>query len=94
MREKRGKDNAKSLFGLSEIPCDNQIRTLLDPIPASTVFGSFKSVYKWLEKTGVINEFNYLDNQILLTLDGTEYYHSKNINCPHCNQRKHTENIY
>lgn len=89
MKEKRSKDNAQSLFGLEEIPCDNQIRTLLDPIPAATVFGSFKSVYKWLEETGAINEFDYLDNQILLTLDGTEYYHSKNLNCSHCNQRKH-----
>ncbi len=57
MKEKRSKDNAQSLFNLEEIPCDNQIRNLLDPIPASTVFGSFKSVYKWLEETGVINKF-------------------------------------
>ncbi len=93
MKNKRGKDNAQSLFCLEEIPCDNQIRNLLDPIPAKMVFGAFKSVYEWLEETGVINEFEYLDNQILLTLDGTEYYHSKNINCPQCNQRKHRNGV-
>ncbi len=38
MKPKKGKDNAQSLFGLEEIPCDNQIRNLLDPIPATTVF--------------------------------------------------------
>ena len=89
MKKKRGKDNAQSLFGLEEIPCDNQIRNLLDPIPAETVFATFKTVYEWLDKSGVINQFEYLDNQILLTLDATEYYCSKNINCPHCNSRKH-----
>jgi hypothetical protein len=89
MKPKKGKDNAESLFGLSEIPCDNQIRKLLDPIPAKTVFGAFKSTYKWLETNRVIEQFKYLDNQILLALDGTEYYSSKKINCPHCNCRKH-----
>ena len=44
------KDNAQSLFDLKEIPCDNQIRNLLDPIPAKTIFPTFKTVYKWLEK--------------------------------------------
>jgi DNA-binding PadR family transcriptional regulator len=89
MKPKKGRDNAESLFGLSEIPCDNQIRKLLDPIPAKTVFGAFKSTYKWLETNRVIKQFKYLDNQILLALDGTEYYSSKKINCPHCNCRKH-----
>ena len=89
MKPKKGKDNAQSLFGLEEIPCDNQIRNLLDPIPARTVFGAFKSTYKWLETNRVIEQFKYLDNQILMALDGTEYYSSKKINCPHCNCRKH-----
>ncbi len=89
MKQKKGKDNGQSLFGLSEIPCDNQIRNLLDPIPAKTVFGAFKTTYKWLETNRVIKQFEYLDNQILLALDGTEYYSSKKINCPHCNCRNH-----
>ena len=89
MKPKKGQDNAESLFGLSEIPCDNQIRNLLDPIPASKVFGAFKSTYKWLKTNRVIEQFKYLDNQILMALDGTEYYSSKKINCPHCNCRNH-----
>lgn len=89
MKQKKGKDNAQSLFGLSEIPCDNQIRNLLDPISAKTVFGTFKTVFEWLDKNQIINRFKYLDNQVLLSLDGTEYYFSKKINCPDCNRRKH-----
>ena len=89
MKEKKGKDNAQSLFGLEEIPCDNQIRNLLDPIAATKVFGTFKTVYEWLSKNQIINQFKHLDNQILLALDGTEYYCSKKLNCPRCNSRKH-----
>ena len=42
MKPKKGKDNGQSLFGLSEIPCDNQIRNLLDPIRAELVSKAFK----------------------------------------------------
>ena len=89
MKEKKGKSNAESLFGLEKIPCDNQIRTLLDPIPAKTIFKTFKTAKEWLEEKGIINQFKYLNNQLLIALDGTEYYSSKKINCPHCNCRNH-----
>ena len=42
-----------------------------------------------MSKNRIISGFKYLDNQILLALDGTEYYCSKKINCPHGNCRKH-----
>ena len=47
LKEQQGKDNAKSLFDLEKIPSDNQIRTLLDPVPAKIVFPTFKQVWKW-----------------------------------------------
>ena len=89
MKSSKGKDNGSSLFSLQEIPCDNQIRNLLDPIPAPTIFGAFQQVYQWLKKKGVMKKFLYLDGEILIALDGTEYFSSKRINCPHCNVRNH-----
>ncbi len=35
------------------------------------------------------NKFIYLNGEILIALDGTEYFSSKKINCPHCNCRNH-----
>ena len=89
MKSSKGKDNASSLFVIKKIPCDHQIRNLLDPIPAATIFGSFQQVYQWLKKQGVIKKFFYLDEEILIALDGTEYFSSKKISCPHCNCRNH-----
>lgn len=89
MKEKKGKDNARSMFGLTKIPCDNQIRKLLDPIPANRLFPTFKTIFEWLKKNKTINQFKYLENELLLALDGTEYHCSKKINCPHCNCRNH-----
>ena len=89
MKNIKGKDNGSSLFNIKEIPCDNQIRNLLDPIPASTIFGAFEEVYQWLKKQGIIKKFLYLDEEILIALDGTEYFSSKKIHCSHCNCRNH-----
>jgi hypothetical protein len=89
MKSNKGKDNAESLFSIEKIPGDNQIRNLLDPVPASTIFMTFQKVYQWLEEKGVLNKFLYLDGEILVALDGTEYFSSKKINCPHCNCRNH-----
>jgi hypothetical protein len=83
MKSQKGKDNAQSLFGIENIPCDNQIRTLLDLVPASTVFGVFRSVYNGLSKTGNLKPYQYFGEEFLLTLDGTEYFSSQKIHCPH-----------
>jgi len=89
MKSNKGKDNAESLFSIENIPCDNKIRNLLDPVPATTIFMAFQEVYEWLNKNGVLKKFLYLDEEILIALDGTEYFSSKKINYPHCNFRNH-----
>ena len=89
MNSQKGRDNAASLFGIERIPCDNQIRNLLDLVPASTVFGVFRSVYDGLSKTGNLKPYQCFQGEFLLTLDGTEYFSSKKIHCCHCCHRTH-----
>ena len=71
MKQQKGKDNALSLFGLEEVPSDNQLRTLLDPVSAKIVFPTFKRVFQWLDENKIMKQFEYLENQILVALDGT-----------------------
>ncbi len=89
MKSQKGKNNAQSLFGIENIPCDPQIRTLLNLVPASTVFGVFRSVYNGLSKTGNLSPYRCFGGGFLLTLDGTEYFSSKKIHCCHCCHRTH-----
>lgn len=89
MKSHKGRDNADSLFGLERIPCDNQIRNLLDPVPASTVFGVFRSVYNCLSERGALKPYRCFQGEFLLVLDGTEYFSSKKIHCAHCCHRNH-----
>ena len=82
MKSNKGRDNASSLFGIEEIPCDNQIRNLLDRVPASKIKGVFDSIYQYLEQTGSLKTYNCLSGERLIALDGTEYFSSQKIHCP------------
>lgn len=87
MKQAKGRSNAESLFQIGQIPCDNQIRTLLDPISPRQLFGVFDVVYQQLEQADVLSDFRVLDNQLLISLDGSGYFSSKTIHCQNCLHR-------
>jgi hypothetical protein len=89
MKKMKNKNNIESLFKVKKIPCDNQIRNLLDPISAATIHPVYRKIYQWLNERKIISKFLYLEKELLIALDGTEYFSSKKINCPHCNFRNH-----
>jgi len=89
MQQAKGRSNAESLFGLEHIPCDNQVRTLLDPVAPAQVFAVFALLYDALERAGQVALFRTFANQLLIALDGTQYFSSQQIHCEHCSQRRH-----
>ncbi len=91
MQETRGKNNAQSLFGITEILSDNHIRNLLDGVPPVFIFPVFSYIFDVLNKSGYLDEeFRSFNNNILIALDGTQYFSSKAIHCDHCNTKHHT----
>ena len=87
MQQTKGRSNAETLFQMDQIPCDNQIRALLDPISPRQLFGVFDQVYQNLAEAEMLTEFRVLDDQLLVSLDGTGYFTSKTIQCSNCLQR-------
>lgn len=67
--------NAASLFGVQEVPSDNRIRTMLDAVPPESLYSMFDAVVEQLIENGTLEEFRSIGNDLLVTLDGTEYYH-------------------
>ena len=49
MAGRKGKSNAQSLFGVHQIPSDNQIRDLLDAVAPKHVFPVFEEILQVLE---------------------------------------------
>ncbi|MEM9005738.1 MAG: ISNCY family transposase [Cyanobacteria bacterium P01_F01_bin.86] len=87
LESREGRNNAQSLFGLTEIPSLEQIRNVLDQIAATGLFGVFDRIYQALEQQGYLKSFETLGSTLLVALDGTEYYSSQSISCPCCSKR-------
>jgi len=82
MQETKGYNNAQSLFGITEILSDNHIRNLLDGVAPDFVFPVFSYIFNVLNKSGYLDEkFCSFNNNIVISLDGTQYFSSKTIHC-------------
>lgn len=84
----KGRNNAQTLFGVQQMPCDNQIRTLLDPIAPSHFDPVFLEVFARFDQHHRFDSFRVLGDQLLVALDGTTYFSSQAIHCPNCLTRQ------
>jgi hypothetical protein len=89
MRLHQGQDNAQSLFGVTEIPSDNQIRNLLDPIDPACLGELFWWTFKQLQAGGQLADFRGYAGQWLCALDGVQYFSSDTIHCDQCTRHQH-----
>ncbi len=87
MEGSKGQSNAQSLFGVHQIPSDNHIRDLLDPVQPEQVFPVFEEILQALEQQGQLRNCRSFADTLLIALDGSEYFNSRQIRCPQCSTR-------
>jgi len=91
LEEGHGRSNCETLFGMTKIPSDNHIRAMLDPASPSLLYPVFADVLKELEAADGLSVFRRLGKHVLIALDGTEYFCSKKLHCPHCSRRERSD---
>ena len=84
----KGNNNAATLFDVKQMPCDNQVRTLLDPIAPNHLEAVFMEVFEGLEQHRMLAPFRVLGDQLCVALDGTNYFSSNAIHCQNCLRRR------
>lgn len=84
-----GRNNAQTLFGVHQIPLDNQIRHLLDAADPGQVAPLFSYVFRALRQAGVVETYRAVNQTLLLAFDGVPYFSSPTIHCPPCSIRHH-----
>ncbi len=87
MKLRKGKSNAERLFALDELPSDNQIRNLLDPVPPQNLDRMYRYIFAAVEQGGLLEEYRSFGKHLLVAMDGTEYFSSQKIHCAQCNHR-------
>jgi hypothetical protein len=83
-----GRSNCETLFGMAQIPSDNHIRDMLDPVEPEFFAPLFPHAIKVLEDGGGLSAFRRLGNHVLIAFDGTEYFRSAKLHCACCSTRK------
>ena len=89
MQEAKGINNAWTLFGIEEIPSDNQIRNILDKVPPEKIFPIFPHILESLIRLEQLKGYREINGNLLMPLDATRYYSSKNVHCDQCSKTKH-----
>lgn len=91
MQLSKGKSNADTIFGITKIPTDNHIRSLLDPVSVSLVQPVFKKVFDALHDLGALDPLRCFDETLLVALDGVWFHNSESVHCEHCNTQSHRD---
>jgi hypothetical protein len=89
MEKAQGNSNARTLFGMAQIPTDNHIRDVLDPVAPSYLDPVFDLAFTALKHSGILEAYRSINGTILIALDGTQYHSSKTIHCQNCNCKRH-----
>jgi hypothetical protein len=84
----QGRSNCQSLFGIEKIPSDNYIRDMLDEADPALLAPCFRQLEELLAEPPLREAFGRLGGRTLVALDGTEFFCSQKLGCPHCLTRK------
>ncbi len=83
-RRRDPNDNFRSLYGIRRVPCDSQMRAILDPVDPVDLRPPFCAIFRRLQRGNALGRFVYRNGHYLVSLDGTTYFSSAKIHCPSC----------
>ena len=73
-RRRDSNDNFRSIYGIQRVPCDSQMRSVLDPVDPAELRPLFQDVFRRLQRGKALEPFVYLEGHYLVSLDGTTYF--------------------
>ena len=83
--ERRGADlNLHTIYGIWNIPCDTQMRTILDKVDHEELRASFKGPFRQLQRGRALEHMVFFEGCYLLSLDGTSFFSSKKLHSDIC----------
>lgn len=91
MEKKRRRCNLQTIFGVHAIPSDTQMREILDGVEAEALRGALPQLWEKVRRAGWGGRFTttlpsgqHQGTYYTVALDGSEYFRSTKIQCPHC----------
>lgn len=80
--------NIKSVFKVKNVPCDSQMRNILDKVNPKLLRPAFTKIFSKLQRGKVLEKMVYFEDYCILSLDGTTYFSSDNLFSDSCLTKK------
>jgi len=91
MKQKRRRCNLETIFGVRDVPSDTQMREILDGVEPEILRSLLPQLWEKVRRAGWGQRFTtalpggqHQGTYYTVALDGSEYFHSTTIQCPHC----------
>jgi len=76
--------NLKPIYKINNVPCDTQMRTILDEVDPADIEPSFNDIFRNLQRGKVLEPMIFMNGCYLISVDGTGYFSSNKIHCDSC----------
>jgi hypothetical protein len=87
MQDNNGDNNAASMFGI-DIPNQNHSKKLLDKLKPTVFKKVYDDILLKCETLGIINQFIFMKEYLLVAVDGVQYHSSQKVKCNCCQTKK------
>ena len=85
------RNNLKALFSLDNVPCDTYMRERLDVLLPQVCRPVFSTLFMLLQRSKILEQFRFLENYYLISLDGTQNFSSSHVHCENCCTKHHKD---
>lgn len=89
LEESHGNNNLHSIFKVHKTPQESQMREITDQVGRENFRPIFKDFLLRLQRGKHLREYQLFPNLHLISLDGSQYFHSKNLHCSGCLEKNH-----
>lgn len=85
------KHNLKTLYGISNAPCDTYMRERLDKVDPRGLRPAFTAIFSQLQRGKVLEDYKVLGKYLAIACDGTGMFSSKTVHCESCCKKHHKD---
>jgi hypothetical protein len=87
----RVRSNLLTLYKINSIPSDTYMRERLDEVDPKDVRKVFKAMFAEAQRGKILEDFVFMDQYYLVSLDGTGFFSSPKVFCDDCCVKKHRD---
>jgi hypothetical protein len=85
------KHNLETLYEIKTTPCDTYLRERLDEVELTELRKPFKKIFSIIQRNKKLEEYSYLDEGYIKSVDATGYFSSHKIHCKNCCVKNHLD---